>query len=413
MESGEKPKKTHKKRAAGQKAKKKKTKQLGKVEKHNPKAHTFSGGKRSVQRRVQYTLERQAKKDKAPKVDKTPEVPPPFIVVVQGPPGVGKTTLIQSLVKHYAKWVTLVSGRHRRLTIIECPQAMSAMLDLAKIADLVLLLIDASYGFELETFEFINILQVHGFPRVIGVLTHLDSFKENKQLRKVKKSMKHRFWAELYDGAKLFYLSGLQYGRYHRLEIQNLARFIAVQKAPLLSWRQSHPYVLALRWEDQTDPTLPEASARRLDLYGYVGCSESDVRRETVESSRRSTDPLPRDFNIAGIKKLTDPCPPPQETEAERRRAQARKGDEKWGAPGATDRADGADGVTKNKPKKNALRTLAERHRVVYAPGSEIGSITVDSEAMYIYVPDQQAWCGRVGARIRGRRVEWRLSRVG
>eukprot|EP00438_Fugacium_kawagutii_P004837 Skav216286 [mRNA] locus=scaffold4425:62410:65574:- [translate_table: standard] len=55
--------------------------------------------------------------------------------------------------------VTLVSGRHRRLTIIECPQEMSAMLDLAKIADLVLLLIDASYGFELETFEFINILQ--------------------------------------------------------------------------------------------------------------------------------------------------------------------------------------------------------------------------------------------------------------
>ncbi|CAK9022339.1 Ribosome biogenesis protein BMS1 homolog (Ribosome assembly protein BMS1 homolog) [Durusdinium trenchii] len=372
MESGEKPKKTHKKRAAGQKAKKKKTKQLGKVEKHNPKAHTFSGGKRSVQRRVQYTLERQAKKDKAPKVDKTPEVPPPFIVVVQGPPGVGKTTLIQSLVKHYAKQrliamggpVTLVSGRHRRLTIIECPQAMSAMLDLAKIADLVLLLIDASYGFELETFEFINILQVHGFPRVIGVLTHLDSFKENKQLRKVKKSMKHRFWAELYDGAKLFYLSGLQYGRYHRLEIQNLARFIAVQKAPLLSWRQSHPYVLALRWEDQTDPTLPEASARRLDLYGYV---YGGRLREGIEVHL----PGVGDFNIAGIKKLTDPCPPPQETEAERRRAQARKGDE--------------------KPKKNALRTLAERHRVVYAPGSEIGSITVDSEAMYIYVPDQQA----------------------
>ena len=33
------------------------------------------------------------------------------------------------------------------------------------------------------------------------------------------------------------------------------------------------------------------------------------------------------------------------------------------------------------RPKKNALRTLAERHRIVYAPGSDIGSITVDSEA--------------------------------
>ncbi|CAE7259783.1 BMS1 [Symbiodinium sp. CCMP2592] len=116
------------------------------ADKHNPKAHTFSGGTRSVQKRVQYTLERQAKKDKVHKVDKNPEVPPPFVVVVQGPPGVGKTTLVHSLVKHYAKQrliqmrgpVTLVSGRHRRLTIIECPQEMSAMLDLAKIADLVL-----------------------------------------------------------------------------------------------------------------------------------------------------------------------------------------------------------------------------------------------------------------------------------
>ncbi|CAL1169919.1 unnamed protein product [Cladocopium goreaui] len=251
--------------------------------------------------------------------------------------------------------VTLVSGRHRRLTIIECPQEMSAMLDLAKIADLVLLLIDASYGFELETFEFINILQVHGFPRVIGVLTHLDSFKENKQLRKVKKTMKHRFWAELYDGAKLFYLSGLQYGRYHRLEIQNLARFIAVQKAPILSWRQSHPYILALRWEDQTDPTLAETAPRRVDLYGYV---YGGRLREGLEVHL----PGVGDFNVAGIKKLSDPCPPPMETEAERRKAAARKPDE--------------------KPKtKNALRTLAERHRVVYAPGSDIGSITVDSEA--------------------------------
>ncbi|CAJ1410550.1 unnamed protein product [Effrenium voratum] len=260
--------------------------------------------------------------------------------------------------------VTLVSGRHRRITIVECPQEMSAMLDLAKIADLVLLLVDASYGFELETFEFINILQVHGFPRVIGVLTHLDSFKENKQLRKVKKSMKHRFWAELYDGAKLFYLSGLQYGRYHRIEIQNLARFIAVQKTPILSWRQSHPYILALRWEDQTDPTLAEAAPRRLDLYGYVYGARF---REGFEVHL----PGVGDFNIASIKQLTDPCPAPQETEAARKKDLNRKDD---------------------KPKKNnALRTLAERHRIVYAPGSDIGSITVDSEAMYIYVPDQQA----------------------
>lgn len=63
----------------------------------------------------------------------------------------------------------------------------------------VLMLIDASFGFEMETFEFLNICQVHGFPRIMGVLTHLDTFKNNKTLRKTKKNLKHRFWTEVYQ----------------------------------------------------------------------------------------------------------------------------------------------------------------------------------------------------------------------
>ena len=43
-------------------------------------------------------------------------------------------------------------------------------------------------------------MQVHGFPKVMGVLTHLDSFKDNKRLKKTKKVLKHRFWAEIYQG---------------------------------------------------------------------------------------------------------------------------------------------------------------------------------------------------------------------
>jgi len=195
MDSADKPKKTHKKKHAGVKARKKKENQTGKVDKHNPRAFTFSGGTKSVQKRVQFTLDRQAKKEHVPKIDKTPEVPPPFIVVVQGPPGVGKTTLIESLIRHYSKQrllqmrgpITLVSGRQRRITIVECPQDMPAMLDLAKVADLALILIDASYGFELETFEFINILQVHGFPRVIGVLSHLENSRTQSSFAKSKR----------------------------------------------------------------------------------------------------------------------------------------------------------------------------------------------------------------------------------
>jgi ribosome biogenesis protein BMS1 len=69
-------------------------------------------------------------------------------------------------------------------------QDINAMIDAAKYADLVLLMIDGSFGFEMETFEFLNCLQVHGFPKVMGVLTHLDSFKKQAQLKKTKKALK-------------------------------------------------------------------------------------------------------------------------------------------------------------------------------------------------------------------------------
>ena len=61
------------------------------------------------------------------------------------------------------------------------------------------MLVDASFGFEMETFEFLNVLQVHGFPRVMGVLTHLDLLRTTRTQRRTKKSLKQRFWTEIYQ----------------------------------------------------------------------------------------------------------------------------------------------------------------------------------------------------------------------
>lgn len=70
---------------------------------------------------------------------------------------VGKTTLIRSLIRRYTKTtmtdiqgpVTVVTGKARRLTVIECPNDLGAMVDLAKVADLVLIMIDGSFGLEM------------------------------------------------------------------------------------------------------------------------------------------------------------------------------------------------------------------------------------------------------------------------
>lgn len=87
------------------------------------------------------------------------------------------------------------------------------MVDSCKIADLVLTMVDGDFGFEMETFEFIDMLKVHGFPKIMGVMTHLDKFKDSKTLRKMKKKLKNRFWSEIYEGAKMFYIPGIKNGK--------------------------------------------------------------------------------------------------------------------------------------------------------------------------------------------------------
>ena len=61
------------------------------------------------------------KKKHIPVVDRTPAEPPPVLVAVVGPPKVGKTTLIQCLIKNYTKQkltdikgpVSIVSGGYQ------------------------------------------------------------------------------------------------------------------------------------------------------------------------------------------------------------------------------------------------------------------------------------------------------------
>ena len=110
---------------------------------------------------------------------------------------------------------------------------MNAMIDISKIADLVLTLIDAKFGFEMETFEFLNLLQTHGYPKVMGVFTHLDQFRTAKNLRKTKKLLKHRFWTEIYDGAKMLYFSGIINNKYLKNETKQLTLFISRVKVRL------------------------------------------------------------------------------------------------------------------------------------------------------------------------------------
>ena len=212
--------------------------------------------------------------------------------------------------------------------------------------------------------------------------------------------MQHRFWTEIYNGAKLFYISGMVrcfpctlvtqavasekqcvasrsqvHGRYNKRDTQNLARFISIAKARTyayhrtpcssdigascfrswlglatkqfrpLTWRVQHPYVLADRFEDLTpeervrqDPLCD----RRIALFGYLrGCNLKPGMHVHLAGVG--------DFALSEVSALPDPCP----------------------LPGATKR-----------------RSLDDRERLLYAPMSDVGRLTYDKDAMYVNLAD-------------------------
>ncbi|CAA7026396.1 unnamed protein product [Microthlaspi erraticum] len=351
------PQRSHRARKSGPTMRKKTEKDKKKrgvtdTKQRNPRAFSFKSAVKMNKLKIR-SAEKEQKRIHLPNMDRTYGEPPPFVVVVQGPPGVGKSLVIKSLVKHYTRQnvpevrgpITIVHGKHKRIQFVECPNDINGMVDCAKVADLALLLIDGSYGFEMETFEFLNIMQVHGFPRVMGVLTHLDKFKDVKKLRKTKQRLKHRFWTEIYNGAKLFYLSGLIHGKYTTREVHNLARFVSVIKPQPLTWRTSHPYVLADRLEDVTPPErvqLDKKCNRNITLYGYLrGCNLKKGMKVHIAGVG--------DFGLAGVTALPDPCPLP------------------------------------SAAKKKGLR---DKEKLFYAPMSGIGDLLYDKDAVYIDLND-------------------------
>ncbi|KAI3891291.1 hypothetical protein MKX03_000119 [Papaver bracteatum] len=223
-------------------------------------------------------------------VDESSPPPPPFLVLVQGPPNVGKSLLIKSLVKYfdpmkhitYGPNIIITGDKRRRLQFVECLDDIDAMIDAAKYADLAMLLVDANYGFEAETFEFLDLLRAHGLPKVMGVLTHLDQLKDDTKLNETEERLQDFFRTEIYQGPITYNLSGLQDDLYNMQDVQvHIAGLDDFHLAGVRS--TTDPFPLSPETEEENDfVMLPPMENETFRTGTYLRLEVHDVPSRMV-----------------------------------------------------------------------------------------------------------------------------------
>ena len=189
----------------------------------------------------------------------------------------------------------------------------------------------------METFEFLSVLQIHGFPRMLGVATHMDYLKENKQKKKMKKELRKRFEIEVPPESKLFFVKNLKKGLYDFKDIHNLSRFLSVIIPRQMDFKKQHPHILVDR---------VEKSEGRSMVFGYVRGADliQDQNQKQFLVSGLGM------VNFSEVKKVHDPCPV---------------------------------GVSGQK------RGLRKNDKKLYAPQCNIGMALFDDTGDYVEIPDK------------------------
>mgnify|MGYP006176526129 FL=1 len=67
-------------------------------------------------------------------------------------------------------------------------------------------------------------------PQSYGCVYSFGSVQDSQEFEETEKILKHRFWTEIYEGAKMFYFSGVVNGKYLKNEVNQLTLYIGRAK---------------------------------------------------------------------------------------------------------------------------------------------------------------------------------------
>lgn len=135
-----------------------------------------------------------------------------------------------------------------RLTLFESKRNVQHVLDTAKISDIILLVIQAEQGIDEDGYLFLSLLRSQGFPSVIVVIQGLEQVANQKRYKEIKKEYETWIKKEFADPEPRMVLCD------SAKDAKTLVRWINEQKVRTIHWRESHPYMLADKWQFLPNP---------------------------------------------------------------------------------------------------------------------------------------------------------------
>lgn len=134
----------------------------------------------------------------------------------------------------------------QRITLVKASRTVQSVLDVAKIADLLVLVVP-SEGVDDLGEQFISLLKAQGLPAVIGVTKGLSSLQVKNKKEK-KRDLRKWFSSQFVDEPKLLPMDNKQ-------EIVQVIRFLSSTKLKTIAWREVRPYLFADNIQYQEDPS--------------------------------------------------------------------------------------------------------------------------------------------------------------
>lgn len=181
------------------------------------------------------------------------------------------------------------------MSLVDPPRDLIAILDVAKCADLVLLVLGPHASLEEPSFDafgyrVLTALKAQGLPAVMGAAHGDNSMVSAKKATEGKKFVTRYFATELGEDTKLFHVSTDD-------DTKNLVRALSASPPKSLSWREDRSYMLAQEVEYSSADGV-------LCLRGYV-------RGPGLRCQHLAHITGHGDFAISRIAVASDPCPLP------------------------------------------------------------------------------------------------------